>query len=110
MRHLSLNRKTANVDSKRMTCTLIAVVVFFLIGELPNHIMSKKAAFVFLSDGDISMINTDELDVGRGIGLILGTINCPENAISCLGFCGGLIFISTDINAQEPGEIIRVHY
>lgn len=53
-----------------MTCTLVAIVVFFLVGELPNHIISKKAAFVFLSDGDINMVDTDELDVIRGVAMI----------------------------------------
>lgn len=62
-----------------MTCTLVAIVVFFLVGELPNHIISKKAAFVFLSDGDINMVDTDELDVIRGVAMILGAINCSIN-------------------------------
>lgn len=63
-----------------MTWTLMTIVALFLLGDVPGHIVSKKAAFVFLYSGDFNMVaEDDQLDTFRQITLVLGTINCSCN-------------------------------
>lgn len=68
--------------------TLVAIVFFFLIGEVPTHFVSRKTAATILFNGDETKANNSrELEVARQIFTVLNAVNIAINFILyCLLF------------------------
>lgn len=75
-------------DQMSLTITLIAIVFFFLIGEVPTHLISRKTAITLLFNGDeLSATNSRELEIARQIFTVLNAINLAVNfVLYCLLF------------------------
>lgn len=66
-------------DSNLMTFNLIVIVVFFLIGEIPGHFLSKKAAAVMLFGGDENATFEKAFQTSRKVATVLAALNISIN-------------------------------
>lgn len=66
-------------DSNLKTVNLIAIVVFFLIGEVPGHLLSKKAAAVMLFAGDQDATFDERFLLARKVASVLSALNSSIN-------------------------------
>lgn len=64
-----------------MTSTLITIVVFFLIGEVPGHLLSKKAAAIMLFGGSEDGTFDKSFVTARKVAAVLAAVNCSSNFI-----------------------------
>lgn len=75
-------------DHTNLTITLIAIVFFFIIGEIPTQLVSRQAAVTFLFDGDQNKADISKsLETFRQLTTVLNAINLSVNFVLYILFC-----------------------
>ncbi|XP_076268578.1 putative G-protein coupled receptor frpr-1 [Rhynchophorus ferrugineus] len=74
-------------DHTNLTITLVMIIVFFLITNIPENLVSRTAAINLLFRGDHDRVNTEIIENLRQAYAILGAFDVNINFIFYYTFC-----------------------
>lgn len=75
-------------DHTNLTITLVTIVFFFIIGEIPTQLVSRQTAVTFLFDGVQSKADDSKaLEVFRQLTTVLSAVNLSVNFVLYSLFC-----------------------
>lgn len=70
-----------------MTITLISIIVFFIVTEIPANFVSRTRAVTLIFFGSYSVSNSNVVEIIRAICTILGALNVTINFLLYYLFC-----------------------
>ncbi|XP_060529799.1 probable G-protein coupled receptor B0563.6 [Cylas formicarius] len=81
------NGKCRMRDHTNLTVTLVAIIIFFLISEIPQSLLSRTAATNLLFQGDHSKVSCTTIETLRQVVTVLEAINVTVNFVFYYIFC-----------------------
>ncbi|XP_030764954.1 uncharacterized protein LOC115889147 [Sitophilus oryzae] len=91
------SKKCKRRDHTHLTITLVMIIVFFLMTNIPENLVSRTAAINLLFRGDHDRANTELIENLRQAYAIIGAINVNINFIFYYTFCPAFCKVLTNV-------------